>query len=256
MPKETSRTHVTRLRKELFDRAGEECVRLFRRDRRLEVEKEKEVTDENFVRGLMGAGGDEVERVLGADAAQLLFCKNAREQLLCEYHTYKIYHFVKLFHDIELVAFEAKYQKSHLDHYEFIDAKICRLRAEKELYEESSVAKLGFLNNIVSATEKKIYKDLVEQQQTKLRQYIVQIKTLDKNTKGYQPDLLEFSSEDPSSEDISRQLTDERKEAQVLGELKQAYDEDEMQQEMFRRMRGVLQTNFEDMVLDLKLFCI
>lgn len=68
----------------------------------MEVEKEKEVSDEGFIRGLMFGYSEEAERVLGSEAEAILTCKQARDQVLCEYYVYKIHHFIKLFHDVEL----------------------------------------------------------------------------------------------------------------------------------------------------------
>jgi len=65
---------------------------------------------------------------------------------VCKYFTYKIFHWLKMFHDIELEVFTAEFVMERSGLWELYDATIYKLNYSADLYATEEVAKLGFLN--------------------------------------------------------------------------------------------------------------
>ena len=179
-------------------------------------------------------------------------------EVICDYYMYKIYHFLKVFHKIELELFVGEFVENAEGLIEFFNAKVYRINSDRDfLYSQAPVAKLAFLNSIQKRATAKIKQDIVAENHSKLMKYVDRLQKKREASKAEPPNqdhlMIQEDFEDysASSEEGRKPLLEEESQ-HLLNQLKKELAEDEIQNELFFRMKHLLAKRFQDMRVDLR----
>ena len=221
----------------LFERASAECSRLYRSLLTYSNESPAPSLDQTILSELKGS-----------------------PHLICEYFAYKVHHFIKSFHKINLLKYVCEFTENQFGVFELSDAKVYSLHTEKHnLYSQAPVARLAFLNNVMKRATYSINRDIVADHQSKLRRYVRLVQQNREAEKAraaggehvltVREDFEDYSESDgeqaglPNSEDDPQNL---------MNELKREYVEDEVQTAIFKKMKEGVVKRFQDMRTELK----
>lgn len=151
----------------------------------------------------------------------------------CQYMTYKIYHFILMFHKIELSTFLAEFRENEFGDYEFNNAKIYHLVTDiVSLHGRKEVKSNALMEETTYLTGKLVQKGIVEDKRSLLRRHV--------------NSTLELSAEDTSEDQIYEK--DESDPQELMDKLKKQYSDDFYQKNLFSKMKNYMRKTFHNMV--------